>query len=129
MEWTELTGKIEANFPDNDDQMLLYMRHLWITQNGHTTEKELSTRIRAKITAETLAVNFVRVGRRGEPRKRHPVEQRNSNHHRRVTLSITRLARGQAFAVLVPVMTAGMKGDASTHEHVVATRIIVAQPH
>jgi hypothetical protein len=59
MEWTELTGKIEANFPDNDDQMLLYVRHLWITQNGHTTEKELSTKIRAKITAETLAVNFI----------------------------------------------------------------------
>jgi hypothetical protein len=59
MEWTELTGKIEANFPDNDDQMLLYVRHLWITQNGHTTEKELSTKIRAKITAETLAVDFI----------------------------------------------------------------------
>jgi Protein of unknown function (DUF1524) len=51
--------KVEANFPDNDDQMLLYVRHLWITQNGHTTEKELSTKIRAKITAETLAVNFI----------------------------------------------------------------------
>src|SRR5262249_37294618 len=59
MEWTELTGKIEANFPDNDDQMLLYVRRLWITQNGHTTEKELSTKIRAKISAETLAVNFI----------------------------------------------------------------------
>lgn len=58
-EWTELTGKIEANFPDNDDQMLLYIRHLWITQNGHTTEKELSTKVREKITSETLAVNFV----------------------------------------------------------------------
>lgn len=58
-EWTELTGKIEANFPDNDDQMLLYLRHLWITQNGHTTEKELSTKVRSKITSETLAVNFV----------------------------------------------------------------------
>lgn len=59
MEWTELTGKIEANFPDNDDQTLLYLRHLWITQNGHTTEKELSAKIRSKISAESLAVNFV----------------------------------------------------------------------
>lgn len=58
-EWTELTGKIEANFPDDDDQMLLYIRHLWITQNGHTTEKELSAKIRSKMTSETLAVNFV----------------------------------------------------------------------
>jgi hypothetical protein len=58
-QWTELTGKIEANFPDNDDQTLLYLRHLWITENGHTTEKELSDKIRAKITAESLAVNFV----------------------------------------------------------------------
>lgn len=58
-QWTELTGKIEANFQDNDDQTLLYIRHLWITQSGHTTEKELSSKIRAKITAETLAVNFI----------------------------------------------------------------------
>ena len=58
-EWTELTGKIEASFPDDDDQMLLYLRHLWITQNGHTTEKELSTKVREKTTSETLAVNFV----------------------------------------------------------------------
>ena len=58
-EWTELTGKIEANFPDDDDQMLLYVRHLWITQNGHTTEKALSEKIRAKINAQTVAVNFV----------------------------------------------------------------------
>lgn len=58
-EWTELTGKIEANFPDNDDQMLLYVRHLWITQNGHTTEKELSTKVREHITSETQAVNFI----------------------------------------------------------------------
>jgi hypothetical protein len=58
-QWTELTGKIEANFPDDDDQMLLYLRHLWITENGHTTEKELSEKIRSKITSSTLAVNFV----------------------------------------------------------------------
>lgn len=58
-EWTELTGKIEANFPDNDDQMLLYLRHLWITKNGHTTEKELSTKVREQITTETFAVNFI----------------------------------------------------------------------
>jgi Protein of unknown function DUF262/Protein of unknown function (DUF1524) len=58
-QWTELTGKIEANFPDNDDQMLLYLRHLWITENGHTTEKELSEKIRNKITSASLAVNFV----------------------------------------------------------------------
>jgi hypothetical protein len=58
-QWTELTGKIEANFPDNDDQMLLYLRHLWITENGHTTEKELSEKIRQKITSSTVAVNFI----------------------------------------------------------------------
>ena len=58
-QWTELTEKIEANFPDDDDQMLLYLRHLWITQNGHTTEKELSEKIRKKVTSSALAVNFV----------------------------------------------------------------------
>jgi hypothetical protein len=57
--WTELTGKIEAHFPDEDDQMITYIRHLWITRNGHTVEKELSTRIRSKITSETIATNFV----------------------------------------------------------------------
>lgn len=58
-QWSELTGAIEANFPDKDDQALLYIRHLWITQNGHTTEKILSTKIKEKINAETLAVNFI----------------------------------------------------------------------
>ncbi|MER9504442.1 DUF262 domain-containing protein [Mesorhizobium sp. M0579] len=58
-EWTELTGKIEANFPDNDDQLILYLRHLWITKNGHTIEKELSTKIRSKLNTETQATTFI----------------------------------------------------------------------
>jgi hypothetical protein len=58
-QWTELGGKIEASFPDKDDQLLLYLRHLWITKDGHTTEKQLSTSIREKIINETFAVNFV----------------------------------------------------------------------
>lgn len=57
--WTELTGKIEAHFPDEDDQMILYLRHLWITKYGHTVEKELSTKIRAHITSPALSANFV----------------------------------------------------------------------
>lgn len=58
-QWTELGAKIEASFPDDDDQLLLYIRHLWITQHGHTTEKVLSAQIRERITGETLAANFV----------------------------------------------------------------------
>jgi uncharacterized protein with ParB-like and HNH nuclease domain len=58
-QWNELTGKIEAYFQDKDDITILYLRHLWITRNGHTTEKELSSRIRAKITSSSLAANFV----------------------------------------------------------------------
>ena len=58
-QWTELGAKIEASFLDDDDQLLLYIRHLWITQHGHTTEKVLSARIRERITGETLAANFV----------------------------------------------------------------------
>jgi hypothetical protein len=57
--WTELTGKIEAHFPDEDDQMIFYLRHLWITKHGHTVEKELSTKIRANVTSPSLAANFV----------------------------------------------------------------------
>ena len=57
--WTELTGKIEANFPDEDDQLLLYIRHLWITRYGHTIEKDLSTKVRSTINSSTLAANFV----------------------------------------------------------------------
>jgi hypothetical protein len=58
-DWTELTGKIEATFPDNDDQLILYLRHLWITKNGHTIEKDLSTKIRSKITSASAAAAFV----------------------------------------------------------------------
>ncbi len=57
--WTELTGKMEAHFPDEDDQMILYLRHLWITKYGHTVEKELSDKIRSRITSPALAANFV----------------------------------------------------------------------
>jgi Protein of unknown function DUF262 len=38
-QWTELGGKIESSFPDNDDQLMLYVRHLWIAKHGHTIEK------------------------------------------------------------------------------------------
>lgn len=58
-QWTDLTGKIEAHFQDKDDQMILYLRHLWITRNGHTTEKELSSKIRLKINSASLSANFV----------------------------------------------------------------------
>jgi hypothetical protein len=57
--WTDLTGKIEAHFQDEDDQMITYLRHLWITKNGHTIEKDLSTKIRSKINTATLSANFV----------------------------------------------------------------------
>lgn len=57
--WTELTGKIEAHFPDEDDQLLLYIRHLWITKYGHTIEKDLSSKVRSTINSSTLAANFV----------------------------------------------------------------------
>lgn len=57
--WTEMTGKIEAQFPDEDDQLLLYIRHLWITKFGHTIEKELSSKIRGTINSPAIAANFV----------------------------------------------------------------------
>lgn len=57
--WTELTGKLEAHFADEDDQMITYIRHLWITKNGHTVEKDLASKIRAKINTSTLAASFV----------------------------------------------------------------------
>lgn len=57
--WSELTGKIEAQYPDEDDQLILYLRHLWITKYGHTIEKELSTKIRANITSPSLSANFI----------------------------------------------------------------------
>jgi hypothetical protein len=58
-QWTDLTGKIEAYFQDKDDQMILYLRHLWITKHGHTIEKELSAKIRSKIHSEAMAASFI----------------------------------------------------------------------
>lgn len=57
--WIELTGKIEAHFADEDDQMITYIRHLWITKHGHTLEKELSSKIRGKVNTSTSAASFV----------------------------------------------------------------------
>jgi hypothetical protein len=58
-QWSDLTGKIEAYYQDKDDQMILYLRHLWITKYGHTVEKELSSKIRSKITSSSLSANFI----------------------------------------------------------------------
>lgn len=57
--WTALGAKIEASFPDKDGQLLLYLRHLWVTKYGHTTEKQLSSSIREKMINETIAASFV----------------------------------------------------------------------
>jgi hypothetical protein len=35
------------------------LRHLWVTKEGHTLAKDLSTKIRTKVTSPTLAANFV----------------------------------------------------------------------
>lgn len=54
--WMSMLSTIEAH--GNDDLVLTYIRHYWISQHGPTTENELGEEIEIKIKNEGQAINF-----------------------------------------------------------------------
>jgi hypothetical protein len=56
--WLEMTGILDSVSGD-EDIAVDYIRHYWITQNGHTREKELADKIKAAINTKQKAVDFV----------------------------------------------------------------------
>lgn len=53
--WTSMAGTIESI--GQDDLLLTFLRHYWISQNGPTTEKELAKRFRDKINSRQQSVD------------------------------------------------------------------------
>lgn len=54
--WSSMVGTLES--VGDDDLIVTYIRHLWITKDGHTKERELSKRIKDVITSKQRAVEF-----------------------------------------------------------------------
>lgn len=54
--WMSMLSTIESH--GNDDLVLTYIRHYWISQHGPTTENELGEVVESKIRNEANAVNF-----------------------------------------------------------------------
>lgn len=55
--WMTMIGVIESI---GDDELLLdYVRHYWISKNGPTTEGELAGKIKGKITSRQQTIDFV----------------------------------------------------------------------
>jgi uncharacterized protein DUF262/uncharacterized protein DUF1524 len=54
--WMSMLSTIESH--GNDDLVLTYIRHYWISQHGPTTENELGEAVESKIKNEAQAINF-----------------------------------------------------------------------
>ena len=57
--WNAMSGTIGSLPDDDDDNLVNYMRHFWIVQNGLTRHKELATSIKGKITNELKTMQFL----------------------------------------------------------------------
>jgi hypothetical protein len=57
LHWMSMLNTIESH--GGDDLVLTFIRHLWISQHGPTTEPELGDSIEEKIKSERLALDFV----------------------------------------------------------------------
>jgi len=57
--WTTIATEIEGIGGDENASLLTYLRHLWITKNGGTKERELAAAIRGNVTSERRAIEFL----------------------------------------------------------------------
>lgn len=57
--WTSVAGTVEALGGDENDRLVTYIRHLWITTDGPTKERELAASIRTKVTSQAKSLSFL----------------------------------------------------------------------
>ncbi len=55
--WSAITGAIET-IPD-DDLLVTYIRHFWITKSGPTKERELADKIKTEITGQSKTIDLL----------------------------------------------------------------------
>jgi hypothetical protein len=57
--WNAMTGAVEGLGEDENERLVTYIRHLWITTHGPTKERELAAEIKKEVTGETRTMQFV----------------------------------------------------------------------
>lgn len=57
--WNAITGAIETLDEDDNERLVTFVRHLWITTHGPTKARELAAEIKAEVTSEAKTMAFV----------------------------------------------------------------------
>jgi hypothetical protein len=57
--WNSVAGAVEVLGGDENEKLVTYIRHLWITTDGPTKERELAASIRTKVTSQSRALTFM----------------------------------------------------------------------
>jgi hypothetical protein len=60
MMWNAITTATESLGGDENDRLVTYLRHFWITSHGPTKDRELAAQIKDEITGETKTLQFLR---------------------------------------------------------------------
>jgi hypothetical protein len=60
MMWNTITTGVEALGDDENERLVTYLRHYWITTHGPTRDRELAAQIKSEITGETKTLQFLR---------------------------------------------------------------------
>lgn len=57
--WSTMDNNLESLGDDENENLVTYVRHLWITTHGPTKERELAAKIKAEITSATKTIGFL----------------------------------------------------------------------
>lgn len=57
--WNTISTAVEALGGDENDRLVTYLRHLWVTTHGPTKDRELAAQIKDEITGETKTLQFL----------------------------------------------------------------------
>ena len=58
--WNSVTTAIEMLGDDENERLVTYIRHYWVTTHGPTKDRELAAQIKDEITGETKTLQFMR---------------------------------------------------------------------
>jgi hypothetical protein len=57
--WNAITGAIETLDEDDNERLVTFIRHLWVTTHGPTKARELAAEIKTEVTSEVKTMAFV----------------------------------------------------------------------
>jgi hypothetical protein len=57
--WNGITGAIETLDEDDNERLVTFIRHLWVTTHGPTKARELAAEIKTEVTSEVKTMAFV----------------------------------------------------------------------